>query len=105
MTLLGGLLVPGCGYHDRPPATQVVVSAPGELVVADAPPAPIVEVQPVCPGPDFVWIGGVWVWGPGGRWEWERGRWDRPPRPGVVWVPHRYETRGGRRVFVRGGWR
>jgi len=103
---VAGLFVAGCDVYVRPPADRVVVAEPGGVVVAGAPPAapPYVDVQTVSPGPDYVWIGGVWVWG-GGGWAWERGHWDRPPRPGAVWAPHRYEYRNGRHVFVKGGWR
>jgi len=103
---LAGLLAAGCDVYVRPPAAGVVVTAPGEVVVASAPPVapPYVEVAPMAPGPEFVWIGGAWIWG-GGRWEWERGRWERRPRPGAVWMAHHYEYRNGHHVFIRGGWR
>ena len=103
---VAGLFAAGCDVYVRPPAGGVVVTAPVDVEVGGPPPTapPYVEVQTVSPGPDFVWIGGLWVWG-GGRWVWERGHWDRPPHPGAVWVPHRYVYRNGRHVFVRGGWR
>jgi hypothetical protein len=101
---LAGLIASGCDVYVRPPAAQVAVSVPGEVVVDTAPPPVPVEVMTVSPGPDFVWIGGAWFWA-GGRWQWERGHWDHPPRPGAVWVAHHYEFRNGRHVFVRGGWR
>jgi hypothetical protein len=101
------LLLSGCVVHERasyrepaPPGSAVV----GEEVVVTAPaPAVIVEPMTVAPGPGFVWIQGGWIWH--GRWEWEHARWARPPRPGAVWVPHRYVNRNGAHVFVRGGWR
>jgi hypothetical protein len=83
----------------------VVAATPGEVEVSGPPPAAEVEVQTVSPGPDYVWIGGSWVWGPAGRWNWEHGHWDRPPHPGAVWAPHHYEYRGGKHVFVRGRWK
>jgi hypothetical protein len=94
-----GVITLGCDVHVTPPATEVAVNeAP--------PPPPIqVDVQTPMPAPGYIWIGGVWAWGPGDHWVWERGHWDRPPHAGAVWVPHRYEARGDRRVFVRGGWR
>ena len=101
----GLLLVSGCVVRERvvyrqgPPPAAVG----GEVVVDEAPPAPIVETVTVAPGPGFVWIGGNWVWR--GHWAWEGGRWAHPPRPGAVWVAHRYEYRNGVHVFVRGGWR
>ena len=96
---LAGLFVVGCNVHVTPPAAEVEVSS------APPPPPAVVDVETPMPGPDFVWIGGVWVWGPGGRWVWEKGHWDHPPHPGAVWVAHSYAYRNGRHVFVRGGWR
>jgi hypothetical protein len=104
LACVAGLFAVGCQVYVRSPAAQVDVG-PGEVEVGGAPPAAIVDVQPAMPGPGFVWVGGNWVWGPRGRWVWEKGRWDHPPHAGAVWVPHRYEYRNGRHVFVRGGWR
>jgi len=99
LILLAGFLAAGCEVYVRQPVAQVY----GGMVVAQAPPPPYVEAMPVCPSPDFIWIGGAWFWG-GNRWEWERGRWERPPHRGAVWMAHRYEYRNGQHVFVRGGW-
>lgn len=104
------LLAAGCVVREEvryrtPPTT--VVAQPGipgtEVVVTDAPPTPIVETVTVAPSPGFIWIGGAWVWHAG--WVWEPGHWAHPPRPGAVWVPHRYAYRGGRHMIVRGYWR
>jgi hypothetical protein len=109
------LLVGGCVTRERVVYRQrggrvvrtetITTAAPvgSEIIVREAPPAPIVETVVVSPGPGFVWVSGGWMWHD--RWVWERGHWDRPPRVGVVWVPHRYVYRGGVHVFVRGGWR
>ena len=116
------LLVGACVIYDGPPRRAVVVREPvvvrqapvvvapapapyigAEVVAESAPPAPLAEVQMASPGVDFVWIPGVWVWE--GRWVWTAGRWERPPHPGAIWVPHRYEYRNGAHVFIRGGWR
>jgi hypothetical protein len=75
----------------------------GEVDVVGDPPEPIVEDVTPAPGLGFVWIGGAWAWHD--RWVWEAGRWDRPPHPGAVWVPHRYVVHNGRHVFIQGGWR
>lgn len=104
--LLGGaLLVTGCVVHDRAVYrdSSPVVTSSGEVVVTEAPPAPIQETVTVAPGPAYVWVSGGWVWG-GGRWRWETGHWARPPRPGAVWRPHHYVYRGGRHYWARGGW-
>jgi hypothetical protein len=98
------LLAAGCAVEVGGPRAEVAVATPGVVYVDTAPPAVIAETPPPMPGTGFIWVGGGWLW-EGGRWRWEAGRWDRPPRPGMRWVAHRYEYRGGRRVFVRGGWR
>jgi len=91
--LTGGCVV-------QPVEPQGYVSA--EVTVPDDPPPLIVESAPPSPGLGFVWVGGGWVWNNG--WVWDSGRWQRPPHPGAIWRPHRYENRDGKRVFIRGGW-
>jgi len=61
------------------------------VVVADAPPPPADDVMVAAPGPDYVWVGGEWIWN--GRWVWVGGHWAYPPHPHVVWVPG-YWVRG-----------
>jgi hypothetical protein len=107
LAIVGASLIgSGCTVTYHPPvvAVDATVPAPVEVEATSAPPPPIDETVTVAPDPSFVWIGGVWVWG-GGGWRWEGGHWDRPPHPGAVWMPHHYEFRNGRHVFVRGGWR
>ncbi len=96
----GSLLAAGCVVHEVRYRDQPV---PGEVVVTQPPPQPQVETYVAAPDPVMVWIAGAWVWQ--GAWVWEAGHWDRPPHRGSVWVPHRYVVRGGRHVWVRGGWR
>ena len=109
LILAGAFLASGCVYHERvvyrQPNGQVVTTQTvgTEVVVTEAPPAPMVETITLSPGPNFVWVRGAWLWQ--GRWVWQTGHWVRPPRPGAVWVEHRYENRSGVHVFIRGGWR
>ena len=49
------------------------------------PPAPIVEVRPVAPGPLHVWIPGYHRWD-GHAHVWVTGRWDLPPAHYRTWV-------------------
>jgi uncharacterized protein YcfJ len=42
-----------------------------------SPPPPLSETFVVAPGPDYVWVEGVWVW-LGSRWVWHHGYWHRP---------------------------
>jgi hypothetical protein len=106
LAAFGSVLVTGCVVRERvayrEPAATVDVG--GEVYADSAPPPPIVETETVSPGVGFVWIGGGWIWG-GGHWRWNHGYWGRPPHAGAVWVPHRYVYRGGRHVYIRGGWR
>ena len=106
LLLAGAMLAGSCVIRERtvyyrqgPPPAAVGT----EVTVTEAPPAPIYETVTISPGPDYIWIGGVWAWH--GRWVWETGHWGRPPHPGAVWMPHRYEYRNGVHVFIRGGWR
>jgi hypothetical protein len=92
-------LTGGCVVQPLEPAGYVST----DVYVASDPPPLIAETIPVSPGIGFVWVGGGWVWRD--HWVWEAGRWQRPPHPGAVWYPHRFEYRNGHRVFIRGGWR
>lgn len=101
---LGSALVTGCVVHERVVYREAPPAVVGqEVVVTEAAPAPLVETVTVSPGPGYVWIGGGWVWH--GHWVWAHGHWGHPPRPGAVWVAHRYEYRNGVHVYIRGGWR
>jgi outer membrane lipoprotein SlyB len=84
------------GTTEVSPEAATVVSAP-------PPPAPVETVTVVAPGPDYVWIGGEWVWN--GGWVWVGGHWGYPPRPGVIWVSGRWDR--GPRGWHRepGHWR
>ena len=70
-------------------AAPACASPRGRVFVRVGPPAPIVEVRSVAPGPRYVWVPGYHAW----------------PRPRAVWVPGRWvrERRGW--VFVDGRWR
>jgi hypothetical protein len=107
----------GCVVREEAPAPVAVGPAPGpapapapapqpadgDVVVQDAPPPDVVEVQPAQPGPEFVWVGGFWAWN-GYRYAWRPGYWHRPPYGYHVWV-HDHWARGPRGYFwVRGHW-
>jgi hypothetical protein len=69
--------------------TAAVAPQAAPVVVAQPPPAPVLETVVVAPAPGYVWVGGEWVW-TGGRWIWAPGHWGVAPYRGAVWV--------------RGGW-
>jgi hypothetical protein len=81
------------------------VLASAQVVIRVAPPPPVrVGVVGVAPGPGYVWTGGYQRWN-GTAYVWVPGRWVRPPRAGVVWVPPHYVARGGTWVYYKGHWR
>jgi len=107
------------GYWSAPQPPPYAVSTPppygpppygpppysGEVIVSDAPPAPIVETVYAAPGPDYVWIGGRWNWQ--GRWVWVAGRYERHPHwhPGGGWEAGHWDRREHGYVWVEGRWR
>jgi hypothetical protein len=85
-------------------ATTVVGAAQNSQTVAAAAPPPVpVETVLVAPGPDYVWVGGEWVWN--GRWVWMTGHWIVPPYSHAIWIGGGWQRgpRGYRRV--PGYWR
>jgi hypothetical protein len=89
-----------------PPTAEVTVTEqvgpPAEVTVQAAPPAAQVEVIPVAPSVNHVWIQGNWHWN-GGRWVWIRGHY-AVRRAGYRWVPAHYAQRGGAYIYVGGHW-
>ncbi|MBI5602110.1 MAG: hypothetical protein HY879_02025 [Deltaproteobacteria bacterium] len=95
--LVFSLLIGCVAYVPGPPPDGVYVPGP--------PPEPLVDVRPVIPYPDSVWIGGYWGYH-GGNWNWRRGYWDRRPHPGAEWHPGRWHHHGPRGWGWRPGyWR
>ena len=102
------------GPPPAPPAAASVMPAPGTpmppapdmadgTVVAYEPPAPIVETIPVCPYPDYMWIGGYWGWS-GIGWYWHGGHYGRVPYRGAAWVGGGWARSGGRWAWHGGRW-
>lgn len=64
------------------------------------PPAPrVVRVQPVAPGPGYVWLQGYW-YPVNGRYVWHEGYWSRPPYEGAYWVAPRHDGQ----YYIEGHW-
>ena len=58
--------------------------------IGPPPPPRVIRVQPLRPGPDYVWVDGYWY--PVGRhYRWHDGYWSRPIYPSARWVAPRYE--------------
>jgi WXXGXW repeat (2 copies) len=55
-------------------------------VVYGPPPLPI-YVQPLCPGPGYIWAPGYWAWDPVVGYYWVPGTWVFAPFPGALWTP------------------
>lgn len=103
MAVSAGLMLfsqSGCVCYEHPRHRVV------EEVYVEGEPAPPpvaeVEVIPVSPGPEFVWIAGFHAWR-GGRYVWVRGHYERRGGHGH-WVPAHWERRGHRSFWVEGHW-
>lgn len=57
------------------------------ISVSFGPPALPVYVQPITPGPNFIWMPGYWSWSPGWGYYWVPGTWVAAPSPGLLWTP------------------
>jgi WXXGXW repeat (2 copies) len=68
-----------------PPASSAQIAV-GVSVRLGPPPLRVVAVQPICPGPDYIWTPGYWAYGPDGYY-WVEGTWVRPPQVGLLWTP------------------
>jgi len=79
------------------------VEASSTVIVQQAPPPPPVETVVVAPGPDYVWVGGEWVWN--GGWFWHAGYWGYPPYGCRIWVGGRSWHDGRGWHASRGHWR
>jgi WXXGXW repeat (2 copies) len=66
------------------------------------PPLPV-YVQPVCPGPGYIWAPGYWAYGPDGYY-WIPGTWVQPPVVGVLWTPGYWGWSNGYYVWHEGYW-
>jgi len=85
-------------------ALPAAASARPRVYVRVGPPAPIVDVRRVAPGPRYVWVGGYHRW-TGRAYVWSPGRWVTPPRHRTAWIPARWvhDRRGW--YLVPGRWR
>ncbi len=63
-----------------------IASASVFVSVGFAPPPLPVYVQPVCPGPGYIWTPGYWAYGPEGYY-WVPGTWVLAPFIGALWTP------------------
>ena len=73
--------------------------------VGVAPPPLPIYVQPVCPGPDFIWTPGFWSYEPDfDDYYWVPGTWVRAPVVGYLWTPGYWGWSDGYYVWHAGYW-
>lgn len=86
----------------------LVMTAPfvssAQFVVKMRPPAPVITVHPVAPGPRHVWVNGEYVWR-GGQYVYTEGYWALPPARRNHWVEGRWKYRRGGWFWIPGHWR
>jgi hypothetical protein len=83
-----------------PPA---ISSAAVFVSVNFAPPPIPVYVQPIAPGPDYMWIPGYWAYGPNGYY-WVPGTWVLAPYVGALWTPGYWAWTGAVYTWHPGYW-
>jgi WXXGXW repeat (2 copies) len=95
---MASLFVFGCAAQvdATPPST-----APAAVMATSAPPPVQIEVVPVAPSIDHVWIKGYWHWN-GAQWAWRPGHYDI--KRGYSWVPAHYDEKGSSWSYVEGHW-
>jgi hypothetical protein len=104
----------GCYVESGPPPAQpapaavyqpAAAAAPVAVVEAPPapPPAPPAEPVPPSPGPDHYWVAGYHRWN-GREYVWEKGHYERRPRPNAKYVGGHWEQRGRGRAWVDGHW-
>jgi hypothetical protein len=73
------------------------------ISVRIGPPVLPVYVQPVCPGPGFIWVPGYWAYGEDGYF-WVPGTWVEPPEVGLLWTPGYWGWDDGFYIWHAGYW-
>ncbi len=73
------------------------------ISVRIGPPVLPVYVQPICPGPGYIWIPGYWAYGPYGYF-WVPGTWVLAPEVGLLWTPGYWAFEDGFYAWYPGYW-
>ncbi len=88
----------------------VILAAPAaspagvSVSVTIGPPALPVYVQPLIPGPGFIWVPGYWAWDPGFGYYWVPGVWVPAPFVGALWTPGYWAWSDGLYIWREGYW-
>ncbi|MGH9486747.1 MAG: YXWGXW repeat-containing protein [Terriglobales bacterium] len=94
-------LVAGLSWMLAPPATAQI--ALGISVRFGPPPLRVLAVQPMCPGPGYIWTPGYWSYQSGGYY-WVSGEWVMAPQPGMLWTPGYWGFADGVYAWHGGYW-
>lgn len=84
-------------------AVTTLANAAVLVSVNIAPPPIPVYVQPVGPGPDYLWVPGYWAYGPNGYY-WVPGTWVLAPYVGALWTPGYWAWGGAAYIWHPGYW-
>jgi WXXGXW repeat (2 copies) len=98
LTLVLALGLCGLGLP-KAASAQVAVG----ISVRVGPPALPVYEQPICPGPDYIWVPGYWAYGQDGYY-WVPGTWVLAPEPGYLWTPGWWGFDDGAYLWHPGYW-
>jgi len=86
------------------PAQSRAQIAVGVSVRIGPPPLPV-YVQPVCPGPDYIWTPGYWAYDYEDEdYFWVPGSWVLAPEPGFLWTPGYWGWSDGFYAWHAGYW-
>ncbi len=88
-----------------PPTARAAVNIDIGISVGVPPPPLPVYMQPVAPGPGYIWTPGYWAWEPSyGDYYWVPGTWVMPPQVGLLWTPGWWGRSEGRYRWHPGYW-
>jgi hypothetical protein len=96
-----GLGLAGCSAPA--PAGKEAAGTPAGQAIAEAPPAPRLEVSGASPGAAFFWVPGYWAYHEQ-RWHWVPGHWVVPPRANALWAPGHWDKSPNGWVWTPGHW-
>jgi len=85
-------------------AAPTKASASVGIFVSFGPPAIPVYVQPMCPGPGYIWTPGYWAWDPDYGYYWVPGTWVMAPFVGALWTPGYWGWYNGGYMWYPGYW-
>ena len=78
-----------------------IAGCAAELYTDTEPPPLRVEIRPLQPTPEAIWIDGHWAWR-AHQYVWIDGHWDRHPHG--AWIPGRWDHRERGYFWTRGHW-